>query len=437
MLNNKNYIVGSGLLLVVILLMLTLFTLNSLSRKDLNLQSKADTQNYSIQMDSGNFQGSAQIVNDTNAIGGSYLLLGTSAASLTLTPTTPPTTTPPPIKPISWWENTFLGLWQSEYNIYNPKSLSGDSALIYDMAYGLDANYAMFRATGKTQYLDRDLLYIDNIISTARPSSSFPSSQYKDSYLTWISHSLWTIGLEYPLPESYGWRYVTALLYAMKQNPAVYNDDHYRTEYDKILAFTEKNIWEKWYKRSVNDNIYRSRTHMASHWALISMDLFFLSNDPVKKVQYKTVWDNIDHNGMSNNSNASLRSQMVVNPRNSGGYSWSDIWGNNGQPAQDMDHGNGVMTYITEAHDAGYNWTDADIQKFVVTLDKVIWISSTTFAGYVDGSGSSLGNFDDGFANLARYSVVLQQRLEKHTAGRTTQLYGNGALSAKMLGAPY
>ena len=93
------------------------------------------------------------------------------------------------------------------------------------------------------------------------------------------------------------------------------------------------------------------------------------------------------------------------------------------------------MAYIVEAHDLGVGgWTDTDISKFIMTFDKVIWkTNGGTYAEYVDGTGSDNGWFIDGWMKLGRYNVALQKRLETHTVARSD---GNGALNAKMLGAP-
>jgi hypothetical protein len=51
----------------------------------------------------------------------------------------------------------------------------------------------------------------------------------------------------------------------------------------------------------------------------------------------------------------------------------------------------------------------------------------------VDGSGRGNGFFNDGFVKLGRYGTALQRRLESHEVALNTQLYGNGALNARLL----
>ncbi|RKH53155.1 hypothetical protein D7X55_00025 [Corallococcus sp. AB049A] len=336
------------------------------------------------------------------------------------------------LRTVAAWETLFLNRWNSEHtSSFLPKSQSLDSWQFYDLAYGIDGNTAMYRATGKTQYMDRALLYVNNMVNHAKVSSSLPRSQFKDSYLGWASARSDTLGQEVPLFESYCWRYVTRMLRTIRETPALYGNSNYKAQYDKLLAFTERNMFEKWMKRGANSYIYRVNTHMASHWAYISMDLSKMTTDATKRAQYMTVFNNINRD-MPNNT-SSLRGQLMASPVNANAYFWAAEWGSKKRPGQDVAHGNGVMAYIVEAHDAGMEWTDADMRKFVTTLNNVIWPSAKKYGNYVDGTGSGTGWFNDGLVKLGRYNAALQQRLETHTVGQNTQYYGNGALNAKLL----
>ncbi|MDY7228107.1 hypothetical protein [Hyalangium rubrum] len=339
---------------------------------------------------------------------------------------------PSGMRTVAQWETLFLGRWNTEHTgDFLPKSKSLDSWQFYNLAYGIDGNTAMYRATGKTQYLDRALLYVNNVVANAKVSSSLPRSQYKDSYLGWASARSDTLGQEVPLFESYCWRYVTRLLRVIRETPALYGNATYRSQYDRLLAFTERNMFEKWLKRGANANIYRVNTHMASHWAYMAMDLSRMTTDATKKATYLTVFNNI--NRKLPNYSTGLRGQMRTSPINATAYYWDDNWGSIARPGQDVAHGNGVMAYIVEARDAGMEWTDTDIRAFTATLNSVIWPSASRYAAYVDGSGSGTGWFNDGLMKLGRYNAALQKRLEAHGVGRNTQYYGNGALNARIL----
>ncbi len=332
------------------------------------------------------------------------------------------------------WESRFLGVWNAVHPTYVALSSNANSWDYYNLAYGVDGMVAMFEATGKTTYLDRGLTYVHNMIDDAVPSWSLPNSQFQDNYLAWGAWGNGANGGEYPLYESYCWRYVTNMLVAMRNNPAVYGSPTYRQQYDEILAFTKANIFNKWMSRGPNAYVYRSRTHMASHWALIALDLWLLTSDPVERARYKTVVDNINRH--LPNYPSSLRRQMIANASNPAAYFWSDVWNSFAVPGQDVSHGNAVITYIVAARAAGVEWTDADIRSLSHTLLDEVWLSTPTgtrYAAYVDGSGAGNGWFSDGFIKLGRHDVTIQLRLQTHTVGRGVQLYGHGALNAKLL----
>jgi hypothetical protein len=315
--------------------------------------------------------------------------------------------------------------------IFLPMSNSGDSWQLYNLAYGIDGNTAMYRATGNVQYLDRALLYANNAVNSARGSWLLPGSQFKDSYRGWASQHPETRGKEVPLNESYCWRYVTRLLRVIRETPELHNNDKYRAQYQRLLEFSERDIFEKWFRRGAESYIYRGNTHMASHWAYIAMNLALMTTDTERKNQYLDVVNNINRD--LPNSTSSLRQQMKPSPANPAAYFWSDVWGSSSQPGQDTPHGNGVISYIVEAHDAGVEWTDDDVRKFVATLSTVVWPSASKYANYVDGSGNLPAWVSDGWMKLGRYDASLQRRLERHTVGRTIQFYGNGALNARIL----
>jgi hypothetical protein len=339
----------------------------------------------------------------------------------------------PELRPVGYWEEQFDAGWADELQMSDPQSKSADSWDHYELSYDIDSNTAMFEATGKTQYLDRALHYVNNVVASAKPSSSLPTSQYHDKYLGWVSNQkdLDRPGTEVPLYESYLWRYATTTLRVMRQTPAVYDDPKYRAQYDKLLAFAETNIFEKWYQRGANDNIYRDAVHIASHWALIALNLSQITDDAGRRDQYRTVVDNIDLH--MPNAPSSLHQQLRGNPVDPTAYFWAPEWGSYERPGQDVSHANNVIAYITEAHDHGdKSWTDGDMDGFVALVG-VIWPSGTTYHDFVDGTGEGNGWFSDGFVKLGRYSPALQHRLDGHQVVNH-QFIANMALNAKVLG---
>jgi len=358
---------------------------------------------------------------------------GTPVGTVTPVPTPTPVASNPQLKSVSWWENQYNDIWSYNYSHDLPLSKSKDSWDYYNLAYSIDDPVAMYLASGKTKYMDQALVYINNMVNNAAVSSSLGSAAYRDSYLGWASNKNGSTGQEEPLYESYAWRYVTRALLVIKQTPALYGNATYKSQYDKLLAFTERNIFDKWYARGI-DNIYRSNTNMASHWAYISMDLSLMTTDATRLSREKKIFDDIN-NHIPTYGNASLHGQMKTSPVNSAAYFWNGEWGKTARPGQDVSHANAEMAYITEAYDLGLGgWTRADINKFVVTLDKVIWKKDGgPYAASVDGTGTDNGWFIDGWMKLARYDANLQKRFETHTVGFAP---GNGALNARRLGAP-
>jgi hypothetical protein len=339
---------------------------------------------------------------------------------------------PVPVLPVSHWEGRYLQTWAFERTEALPASRTADSWQHYNLSYAVDANTAMFRATGSTRYLDRALEYITNVTATARPSKSLATSQYRDDYLGWVSNreDLEPNGVEVPLYESYFWRHATTTLRVMRQTPAVYDDPGYRARYEKLLAFAEQHVFAKWHSRGADDNIYRSRTHMASHWAAIALNLAVVTEDPVRRDRYRTVVDAIDRK--LPNYPTGLRSQMQPHPVEASAYFWNDEWGATARPGQDVSHANGVMSYVVEAENQGDFWTVADGIAFGSLLIKVIWPGERRYAAFVDGSGTDNGWFSDGLVKLGRYDPVVQQRLERHEVVNG-QFAANMALNAQLL----
>ncbi len=334
------------------------------------------------------------------------------------------------LKPVAHWTSVFLQSWEYQYENSLPLSRSADSRDHYDLSYSVDSCTAMFRATGEKRYLDRALEFVENVAGSARPSSSLRASQFRDEYLGWASSSSGQGGDEIPLYESYFWRYGTALLVTMRESPAIHGDPAYRARYDRLLAFAETHIFAKWYARGADKTIYRERTHMAAHWALIGLNLSRITTDPARRGRYLEVVGNIDLHLPG--SGASLRGQLRRNPAEPTAYFWSDVWGSARRPGQDVSHANGVMAYVVEARDRGRPWTDADMAGFSALLTTVIWPGGTTYRAFVDGTGADNGWFSDGFVKLGRYDTAVQLRLEQHHVVND-QFAANMALNARIL----
>jgi hypothetical protein len=345
---------------------------------------------------------------------------------------------PAPLRSAEEWERLGAERAQREHEQeYLPRSRSVNSWRFYNLAYGVDGNLAFFEATGNKEYLDRALTYAENCVASAQPSRSLPASQFKDDYLAWPAtdhpQSRSIAGGEYPLYESYCWRYVTRTLRVMRQTPVIWADENYRRRYAALLDFTEKHIFDKWHSRGEN-HLYRSRTHMASHWAYIALELSLLTGDADRKAKCIQVYSKINSGTPGNGS--SLRGQLAPHRSDKSAYFWSSQWGSKDPPGQDVSHGNNMVAYVVEAHDLGVEFTKEDIAAFSALLLNMLWKpdgAGDRFAAFVDGSGKGNGWFNDGFMKLGRYNAEIQKRLESHTVGRGVQFYGNGALNAHRL----
>jgi hypothetical protein len=332
------------------------------------------------------------------------------------------------VRPLTYWANVYQESWDYQAENIQPQSRSADSWDHYSLSYSVDANTAMFRATGSRRYLDRALEWVENVMAASAVSATLSSSQYRDRYRGWVSQQ--EAGTEVPLYESYFWRYGTALLPAIREAAAVYADAGYRVRYNRLLRFAEVEVFEKWFTRGADDNIYRSRTHMAAHWAQIALNLALVTTDVARRARYHEVVDNIDLH--LPNVDSGLRRQLRRNPAEPTAYFWSDVWGSARRPGQDVGHGNGVLAYVVEAHDNGSRWTDADIAAFSALLTKVVWPGGRTYREFVDGTGTDNGWYSDGFVKLGRYDPAVQRRLDEHEVVND-QFAANMALNAKLL----
>jgi hypothetical protein len=306
-------------------------------------------------------------------------------------------------------------------------SLSSDSYDFYSLSYAIDEQASMFQAVGDWAYAGRGLRYAMNMIGSARRSSSLVTSGFRDHFRGWVSPE--NDGDETPLYESYAWRYVTRLLRVIE--PSL--DDapaDIRREYARALAFTETDIVDKWLSRGADDYIYRSRTHMAAHWASIALDVSRLTADPARRRRCLQIVHNIDHD--LPNYPSSLHDQMRPAAGDRSAYWWSDRWGDTRRPGQDVSHGNGVVAYVVEAHDLGVDWSARDIARLSRTLTGFVLGSPARYPAYVDGTGSSNGWIADGWVKLGRYDPAVQFALQSYPV-QNAQFYAAMALNASLL----
>lgn len=307
-------------------------------------------------------------------------------------------------------------------------SRSPDSFSFYQLSYSIDALASMYEATGQRRYADRALDDVENMIASARPSRDLGID---DPYLGWVSNQNGSTGEQVPLYESYAWRYVTRLLRVVRDG-GLDRDAAVRARTDRILAFTERNIFDKWYSRGPAETIYRSRTHMSTHWASIALDLDRLTPDPARRPRYQQVVSDIDDH--LPNYPGSLRAQMRPSPQEPSAWIWSDVWGDT-SGVQDVSHGNAVMSYVVESRDVGGSWSAEELRRFQRTLSAFVLGRGDRYPANVDGSGKGNGWIADGFVKLGRYDPALQAALQDYGV-QNSQFYASMAVNARRLGAP-
>lgn len=276
----------------------------------------------------------------------------------------------------------------------------------YYMFYYFDGLLSIWQATGDNKYLDDMLEVVNNTIEDAKPVN------FNTSYLGWPSDS--SYDQDYPkngvaLWESYYWKGVTTLLRIMYKSPQLMTVQKYKTEFDEILNFTEKNIWEKWQTKGSN-YIYRTHTHMASHWARMGMELYLITGDS----KYKSVFDNISFGEMPNTT-SNLRNRIYENPKVQGAYVWDMPFNVPlGSKVQDTSHASDIIGFWILAYENEMYWNIADIEALSLTLDKIIFPGEISQRAYtnVDGSGGfdAPGRLRD-WLKLGRFNRDLENKL--------------------------
>lgn len=337
----------------------------------------------------------------------------------------------------------FLGWSTKAYSYYH-----------YFLGYVVNANKELYEATGKIGYLNRALLYIYNVIATAKYSTAaqLPTSQYKDGrWPCWVSE--YDGYLESILREAMLWRFVGPLLKLMKDrglntSSSIYSGSKtYATVYAEVLGYLEM-IWDKWVARGWG-NIYRSRTHMAAHQATMAIYLWHLSGSAARRTQcleafYKFATD------LSPYYSSSMRGQLFPHPLDSRAYAWNNIWGRYDLPGgadpdevDDWGHHQHCIGHAIDTYELGVYWTAADMAKFAGLMRYIVWNGSLTMPDFwitikPDDIGTNKNKLFDA-CRLGRFDPVLQQVLQRYVeiplyTAYLTLAYSAGAVNALRLG---
>ena len=325
---------------------------------------------------------------------------------------------------VEYWRLRFDAEWvdndnQVDYLDATAKAQSGNvDQEYYYLGYYVDGLMKIWQATGDNKYLDRSLELIDITVDDAVDVGG--------GYLGWPNKD----NDGYALWDSFYWRYVATLLRIMYKSPNLRATGNYQAEYERLLAFTEKHIWERYESQGLN-NFYRINTHMTSHWARIGMELFIITG----KSKYKTVFENISFGKMIGRP-SNLRNQFKPNAQVPSAYTWSQLW--DSDKVQDTSHAGAIVSFIVTAYENGMYWNESDIEALTSTVKDVIWKDSygSEFMKNVDGSGGFdlFGRLHD-WLNLARYDQELQNKIKNEYTGMNLTFYGVQPLGIAALNA--
>lgn len=361
------------------------------------------------------------------------------------------------------WEDLFAQSYYAGFEHLPPlrqywKGLSFKNNVtdLQPLSNGLDAILAMYETTDSVNYLDDAITISNNVINKAAVTKDISGDifRFKDKYKGWIMEvgdtSSGIYHNETVLSEIYFFQYVARLLKDIHDRPYLLKQKEYQIFYKKTLAFIETDIWEKWESRGIrygNRYFYLllGRTHMASHWAYIAAELYFLTSNESSKSDYLKLVELYNYN-------------LEKNFNKYGRYiSWDQTWreGWNGKEnsrtdaiVQDVSHANLIVSYIVEAYNLGL-WKDKDaIQRLINTLKDKLWdpqdclfrdnLDGTMFTNENEGS---VGSFQaDGFVKLTRFDSSLFPIYEQFISCSPLikrwyqygQLFANLALSRKL-----
>ena len=289
-------------------------------------------------------------------------------------------------------------------------SLSGDGGDIYYL--DVSPYVYMFQVTGEDIYMDFAINLFQNVISTANDGEI-----KNDGFLGWKDSTVGITngvrvndGTEVPLAESRGMRTVARMLWVLDNSPTYLNKNSNREIFNEMLSWFEQHIWDKWYNRGVS-NLYRSRTHMSSHWGQIAWFLNKITENEKYRAIY-TGWSSGIQTGEY--TGMSMRNQLrEITISNQTAYIWDDKWGS-ATGSNDVSHANAEVELMVLGAEMDDYWTLDDMKSISITFENLIFTSSdwNNSSKYIDGSGTEAALWDQGWIQLGRFSEELQVKLE-------------------------
>ncbi len=306
-----------------------------------------------------------------------------------------------------------------------------NSKMFILISYNIDGRNLLYKATGNFKYLEQNHRIISNIFESGSHSGTF----------IWKEKGT---NKEVLLWEGYLFRYIAEYAYIVSRlaQPE-------RRKLEIPIEYIEKEFM-KWYNRSMakygdDSELHHFRTHIGSHFAVVAMCLYKLSNNAANRMIYKNFYEKYD--------NALRQNIKTVKAGGHDCFEWNMTWDTpytfdqsttfrkiydaHKKPQviiQDVSHGNQVVAYIMTSYQLGLNnWTRADMQILANTLKYRIWNERTKkFSDNIDGSAStdaaiknSGKNQADGWMKLIQYDpslISLYDKAYESNGGKYTGL---------------
>jgi len=313
----------------------------------------------------------------------------------------------------SIFDNAYANPTYGRSEMLSYSNTDGSKQEYYYMNWNLNAVISAWQATGDISYFNDAKQVIDNTISNASTITvngqnfkGWPEPGHSTGFELW---------------DSMYWKEVATFLRVIYQSPNFLSSQ--TNWFNSVLAFTERNIWERYEELGEDGYQYGHYPDTASHWARIAMELYIITG----KQKYKTFFDNASFKGCECSTvlnGSSIRDQIFNNNSVSptaNNISWT--WGQTTSgETPDSPHVSALVQFVALAAENGMHWNQGshsdDIAKWVSTFENVVWteISPAKASFYIDGSGrkDAYSLSQGAQAILGRFDSDFQVRMENY-----------------------